>query len=546
MSRVIFDKQPPPPQLNPGRADIACFVGLMRRLPGATVPAATAAWLTSLGYSGGQIAQITNVPIQLESYVGFTSIFDVGRGGTGFGTDYLAAAVRSFFAQGGRRCYVVRVGDPVTAQDTAQAKLNKLQALLPNSAFGPDDATSWTGVSSLIPLEDVSFLLTPDLPILCASQQDGAVGKLPTKPSGPEEFVECSQGDITPRQFRIFPTPAPRLKASDYAAKDAGGNWLTTGTWASSVATILNYLSGGMLTHQLHLREIQYLAAFPIPQDIDAATAAENPSSAEIAQDIHEVINAQMPEIPPPAGMVVTGNISSAFLQLGYPWLKTSGSSVLLESLEPPDGALAGLLARNALTRGTFTSATKITPAEIFDVSPMLPDWEMRSSPKALTWGVGAIASQPKALIERFSLFGFTPTGLRLLSDVTAYPGESYRSGAVRRLVAVICRAARRMGESAVFDMNGPALWGRVQRFMQDLLTRLWSLNALDGASVTDAFSVRCDRTTMTQNDLDNGRTIVEITFTPAATIETIRVKLAMETSGTSVQEIAANLAEVS
>ena len=102
------------------------------------------------------------------------------------------------------------------------------------------------------------------------------------------------------------------------------------------------------------------------------------------------------------------------------------------------------------------------------------------------------------------------------------------------------------MGESAVFQSNGPALWGRVQRFLQNLLTRLWTLNALAGATVKDAFTVRCDQTTMTQNDLDNGRLICEVTFTAASTIETIRVKLAMETSSTSVQEIAANLAEAS
>ena len=50
----------------------------------------------------------------------------------------------------------------------------------------------------------------------------------------------------------------------------------------------------------------------------------------------------------------------------------------------------------------------------------------------------------------------------------------------------------------------------------------------------------------MTQNDLDNGRLIAQVTFTAAATIETITVKLAMETSGASAQEITANLAEVS
>jgi hypothetical protein len=316
------------------------------------------------------------------------------------------------------------------------------------------------------------------------------------------------------------------------------------GNWATSVAAILNYLASGVSNNQLNLREIQYVAAFPMPQDLDPATAAEIPSSAEIAQDIHDVIAQQMPENVISLGGVPAGNISSAFLQLAYPWLKTSGSGILLEALEAPDGALAGLLARNALTRGTFTSATKIMPAEIYDVSPALPEQEMLSSAQPLVWVATPV--QPKALIERFSLFGFTPSGLQLLSDVTAYPGESYRSGPVNRLVSVICRAARQMGESAVFQNNGPALWGRVQRFLQNLMTRLWTLNALDGDTVSEAFSVRCDKTTMTQNDLDNGRVIAYVTFTAASTIETITVQLAMETSGTSAQQITANLAEAS
>ena len=91
------------------------------------------------------------------------------------------------------------------------------------------------------------------------------------------------------------------------------------------------------------------------------------------------MIAAQMPETTPPPGMVVAGNISSAFLQLAYPWLKTSGSGALLESLEPPDGVLTGMLARNALTSGTFTSATKIVPAEVYDLSPRCPHRRRRA-----------------------------------------------------------------------------------------------------------------------------------------------------------------------
>jgi len=535
MSRVIFQNSPAPPAFNRVRADIACFVGLVRVLPGAAV----ASWLSSLGYSSGpspypnQIATLTNIPIPVNSYGEFTALFDDGTTGAGYGTDYLATGVRSFFAQGGRKCYVVRVDDPVTNQDAPHTVSAKLQELLPNSNFAPDQAQSWTGVGSLSVLEDASFLLTPDLPVLSASQPSGAAGQVPNPSTGPEEFVVCSQGSMVPPSQPAPPAgPAPRLASADY------------GNWARSVAAILNYLANGITNNLLHLREVQYIAAFPMPQDLDPATAAENPSSDEIAQDIHDVITQWMPENVISPGGVPAKNISSAFLQLAYPWLKTSGSGILLESLEAPDGALAGLLARNALVKGTFTSATKITPAEIYDVSPTLPAQEMLSSAQPLVWDANPV--QPKALIERLSLFGFTPSGLQLLSDVTAYPGESYRSGPVNRLVEVICRAARQMGEGAIFQNNGPALWGRVQRYLQNLMTRLWTLNALDGDTVSDAFSVRCDKTTMTQNDLDNGRLIAYVTFTAASTIETITVQLAMATSGTSAQQITATLAEAS
>jgi phage tail sheath protein FI len=74
-------------------------------------------------------------------------------------------------------------------------------------------------------------------------------------------------------------------------------------------------------------------------------------------------------------------------------------------------------------------------------------------------------------------------------------------------------------------------------------MNQAWAAGALDGDSPSDAFSVRCDRSTMTQNDLDNGRIVVSLTFTAAALVETITVTLAIEASGTSVQAIAASSA---
>ncbi len=94
----------------------------------------------------------------------------------------------------------------------------------------------------------------------------------------------------------------------------------------------------------------------------------------------------------------------------------------------------------------------------------------------------------------------------------------------MNRLVGVICRAARRLGEEVIFEPNGANLWARMQTFLPELLTGLCRLNALDGKTANDPFLVRCDRSTMTQNDLDNGRLVAEVEFNAAASIELMHV----------------------
>jgi hypothetical protein len=521
MSSIVFEDQRPVAQIDPGRADVACFVGLVRLAGGVTalqtLPDAVAKWFAQQGWSvgpfqrPGDLLALHDLPVPVESFAGFTAIYDSGDSTFGSGTDYLAAAVRSFFAQGGRRCYVIRMGDPIKPKDSPlPAKV------LPTDPYAFDDPKGWSSYTHLAGLPDVSFLSLPDLPVLSASAPPAISYQPAVPPSGPEQFVECSVTDLTPLQLRTYSAPAPRLTLDDYANK-----------WATSVRVVLNYIA-------TNVREVQFVAAMPLPQAFDVATSAAiaaEGSAANLASDIHQVIDAQLSELlPDPTGK----SLSTAFLQLTYPWLKTTGSYTLLESLEPPDGVLVGILARNALSRGTFTSATKTLPSEVFDVYPSLPTQDVRVSITPLTWrnDPSTTITPDKPLIERLSLFGFTPAGLRLLSDVTAYPGETYRSGSVNRLVSVISRACRRLGEAIIFAGNSANLWARVENFLNQLLTHLWRLNALDGETAAAAFSVRCDRTTMTQNDIDNGRLVAIVMFTAASTVELIRVTLAIEPSG--------------
>jgi uncharacterized protein len=60
----------------------------------------------------------------------------------------------------------------------------------------------------------------------------------------------------------------------------------------------------------------------------------------------------------------------------------------------------------------------------------------------------------------------------------------------------------------AAFAPDTEALWANVRQTMTDFLLNEWKKGALLGSAPEQAFFVRCDRTTMTQSDLDNGRLV--------------------------------------
>jgi len=78
----------------------------------------------------------------------------------------------------------------------------------------------------------------------------------------------------------------------------------------------------------------------------------------------------------------------------------------------------------------------------------------------------------------------------------------------------------------AVFEPNDEATWSRALSQVGDFLHGLWQLGLLVGTKPEEAFFVRCDRTTMTQDDLDSGRLVVLVGFAPLrfAEFEILRI----------------------
>ena len=78
----------------------------------------------------------------------------------------------------------------------------------------------------------------------------------------------------------------------------------------------------------------------------------------------------------------------------------------------------------------------------------------------------------------------------------------------------------------AVFEPNGEQLWNNVRRTIEDFLLNEFQQGALVGDKPEQAFVVRCDRTTMTQDDIDNGRLICVIGIAPLRPAEFVIVRI--------------------
>jgi phage tail sheath protein FI len=108
--------------------------------------------------------------------------------------------------------------------------------------------------------------------------------------------------------------------------------------------------------------------------------------------------------------------------------------------------------------------------------------------------------------------------------------GDDWKYVRIRRLLIYIERSIDRAIQWAVFEPNGPELWSRVRSDVEQIFTDLWRDGGLRGANPQEAFFVRCDRTTMTQDDLENGRLIVEVGFAAARPAEFVIFRILRRT----------------
>jgi phage tail sheath protein FI len=201
---------------------------------------------------------------------------------------------------------------------------------------------------------------------------------------------------------------------------------------------------------------------------------------------------------PPPRADVAAlrafrAGLNSSRAALYAPWVDVPAVAANEPALRlPPSALMAGICARTDVQRGVHKA-----PANELLQSALALEFNFATGQQELLNPEGI------NLLRRFEGRGLRVWGARTLSN-----DPEWRYVSVRRLFNYLERSIDLGTQWAVFEPNGELLWAQVRQAVEDFLFNQWRNGALLGSKPEEAYFVRCDRTTMTQADLDAGRLI--------------------------------------
>lgn len=189
-------------------------------------------------------------------------------------------------------------------------------------------------------------------------------------------------------------------------------------------------------------------------------------------------------------------NLDDTRLALYYPWVVTSDPTGKRNSLSlPPGGFIAGVYANTDVSRGVHKA-----PANEVVLGALHFEQEINRFQQELLNpnGINCLRSMPGR-------------GHRVWGARTTSSDPEWKYVNVRRYFLFLERSIDKSTQWAVFEPNGEALWASIRISIEDFLYNEWVNGHLLGPTPKHAYFVRCDRSTMTQNDLDNGRLVCEV-----------------------------------
>ena len=452
---------------------------------------------------------------------------------------YLGYAVYHFFSNGGQQAYIVRVAG--TDATPASVTLDVLTKKLTLTATGPGQ---WAEVYRIDIQSKAGDLFRLDVVHEDADASPGSDGKIPG--SVVESFERLSLDKTNPRFVELLLNeesaivnakvgaalapaappavpPEPPAAPPVPAAPDApgllkggvDGEPLDPGTPAFITAMKGTEAAPGINT----LEHIDLFNLLCVPGLTDAAAIDDLQKFCRdhraflIADAAQGASKATLAE-KGPEGLTGKNAINAAFY---YPWIKAPDA--LQEGrtrLFPPSGFVAGLYAYTDTNRGVWKApaGTDASLSGAIGVETALTDLEN-----------GALNTKAINCIRTFPNYGTVIWGARTLKGSNE-EGNEWKYIPVRRTALFIEESLFRGLKWVVFEPNDEPLWASIRLNAGAFMQNLFRQGAFQGSSPREAYFVKCDRETTTQNDINLGIVNIVVGFAPLKPAEFVVIKL--------------------
>lgn len=205
----------------------------------------------------------------------------------------------------------------------------------------------------------------------------------------------------------------------------------------------------------------------------------------------------------------------SDYAAMYHPWLQVFDPMDKRNIFIPPSGSVVGIYARSDNSRGVY----KAPANEVVRACTGLDCQYNKGEQDILN---------PKGVnLIRY----FTGQGIRVWGARTCSSNTIWKYINVRRLFIFLEQSIKNGSNWVVFEPNDERLWARVQRTITSFLLGVWRGGALMGSTPDEAFFVKVDRSTMSQDDIDNGRLICIIGVSPVKPAEFVIFRITQKTA---------------
>ncbi len=206
--------------------------------------------------------------------------------------------------------------------------------------------------------------------------------------------------------------------------------------------------------------------------------------------------------------------IDSSYAAMYHPWIQVLDRASGKSDYIPPSGAVLGVYSRNDMTRGVH----KAPANETVFCTGLKTNYTSAEQDILNPAGVNLIRALPGQ-------------GIRVWGARTASSNSQFKYVNVRRLFIFVEESIKANTNWVVFEPNDVTLWQRVQMTISSFLDNMWRSGMLAGASSSEAYFVEIGTSTMTKDDIANGRLICNIGIAPSKPAEFVIFRVTQHTA---------------